>query len=236
MDCLPNHVAQERMHQDIVTLLEQHIPPAPQHMAATSANLHSHHSHHQQHSVLSHQLHLSSPTTHAINILTVSGNQSMLTAGAMVRNSAHMAMRGATHQRHQAAFGFTDATSDAMNAGAASSTSQQFIYLTLPHSQGGQGSRQQLGQHSATVVSDGMNYLTPSPDSPGQWSSSSPQSHSDCSKSGIHPPPSYNNVVAQTSLQQQQNSFHLNQQKQQQQQHLQQQQQQQQLTQQMLQQ
>merc|ERR1719175_531271 len=29
MDRLPIHVAQERMHQDIITLLEDHIPPAP---------------------------------------------------------------------------------------------------------------------------------------------------------------------------------------------------------------
>merc|ERR1719367_407461 len=56
MDRLPMHVAQERMHQDIVTLLEQHIPPAPQHMAATSAAILPHHQ--QQ---LSQQLHLSPP-------------------------------------------------------------------------------------------------------------------------------------------------------------------------------
>ena len=479
MDRLPIHVAQERMHQDIVTLLEQHIPPAPQHMAASSASIHPHHQ--QQQSMLSQQLHLSPQATHSMNILTASGNQQMMSAGAngtkqrqkkqrtkslaqspeennlqsvnggatlprggqaqqqrkqqqqqqqqslkrkklpptpdqqaasnaaqmemmlsppeyhnngqtnplalshpnledlmngegnghngnlvnkpppryeeaaaMARSmqalqggmpgqqclesqysnfssnqgqthsvtgthprqqsmpstmsthlspphsnmSAHMspphtmsppnmgsamsppqsvqsnhtmspphhhqmhmsppphggqqqlspiknqqmngrqqqlgsqqlptspthiaAMRGATHQRHQQ-FDFNNVSSQ-----------QQFMYPTPPHSQGGQGV---LMQNGATVVSDGMNYMTPSPDSPGQWSSASPQSHSDWSETGIHSPPSNNNCVGQTSLQQShQNSFHLNQQKQHQQQlqHQQQQQQQQQMAQQQM--
>ena len=80
MDRLPIHIAQERMHQDIVTLLEQHIPPAPQHMAASSASLHPHHQ--QQHSVLSQQLHLSPPSTHSMSILTASGNQHMMAPNA----------------------------------------------------------------------------------------------------------------------------------------------------------
>ena len=130
------------------------------------------------------------------------------------------AMRGATHQRHQQ-FDFNNV-----------STQQQFMYPTPPHSQGGQGA---LMQNGATVVSDGMNYMTPSPDSPGQWSSASPQSHSDWSETGIHSPPSNNNCVAQTSLQQNhQNSYHLNQQKQHQQQQMQHQQQQQQMAQQQM--
>merc|ERR1719323_988153 len=85
----------------------------------------------------------------------------------------HMAaMRGATHQRHQASFDF--ASSDPsqnmyMNR-------QQFLYPTPPQEQG--------GQHNNS-------FLSPSPDSPDQWSSgASPQSHSDWSE-GIHSPPLY---------------------------------------------
>merc|ERR1719412_2554177 len=113
-----------------------------------------------------------------------------------------------------------------MNAYAASSSSQQqFMYPTPPHSQGAQVG---LVPNGGTVVSDGMNYMTPSPDSPGQWSSASPQSHSDWSETGIHSPPSNNNCVGGQTHQ---NSFHLNQQKQQQQQQMQHQQQQQQMAQ-----
>jgi Notch-like protein len=496
MDRLPIHIAQERMHQDIVTLLEQHIPPAPQHMAASSANLHPHHQ--QQHSVLSQQLHLSPPGTHSMSLLTASGNQHMMApnatgtkprakkqrtkslaqspednniqnvnmnggatlprngqtpqqrkqqqqqslkrkklpptpdqqaasnaaqmemmlsppeyqtngqnnplalshpnledlmsgeghalnggmvskpppryeeAAAMARSmqalqggmpgqqclesqysnfsanlrqsqaaapgthprqqsmptpmsttinnptisnngsnssysshlspphsnmSSHMsptqtlspshigsamsppqsvqsnhtmspphhqqmhmsppphgnggqqqlspmksqqmngrqqqmgsqmlptspthiaAMRGATHQRHQQ-FDFNNVSSQ-----------QQFMYPTPPHSQGGQGGLLQNGVTSNAGMSDGMNYMTPSPDSPGQWSSASPQSHSDWSETGIHSPPSNNNCVGGQAHQ---NSFHLNQQKQQQQQQMQHQQQQQQMAQQQM--
>ena len=85
----------------------------------------------------------------------------------------HMAaMRGATHQRHQASFDF--ASNDPsqnmyMNR-------QQFLYPTPPQEQG--------GQHNNS-------FLSPSPDSPDQWSSgASPQSHSDWSE-GIHSPPLY---------------------------------------------
>merc|ERR1711899_494092 len=99
------------------------------------------------------------------------------------------AMRGATHQRHQQ-FDFNNVSS------------QQFMYPTPPHSQGG------LLQNGNHPVSDGMNYMTPSPDSPGQWSSASPQSHSDWSETGIHSPPSNNNCVGQTSLQQNQQFHH----------------------------
>merc|ERR1712079_802974 len=86
------------------------------------------------------------------------------------------AMRGATHQRHQQ-FDFNNVSSQ-----------QQFMYPTPPHSQGGQGGLLQNGVTSNAGMSDGMNYMTPSPDSPGQWSSASPQSHSDWSETGIHSP------------------------------------------------
>ena len=41
MDRLPIHIAQEKMHQDIVELLNEHIPPAPT-MAPSAAALHHH--------------------------------------------------------------------------------------------------------------------------------------------------------------------------------------------------
>ena len=105
------------------------------------------------------------------------------------------------------------------------------MYPTPPHSQGGQGGLLQNSVTSNAGMSDGMNYMTPSPDSPGQWSSASPQSHSDWSETGIHSPPSNNNCVGGQTHQ---NSFHLNQQKQQQQQQMQHQQQQQQMAQQQM--
>ena len=37
MDRLPVHIAQEKMHQDIVDLLNEHIPPAPTTMAPSAA-------------------------------------------------------------------------------------------------------------------------------------------------------------------------------------------------------
>jgi hypothetical protein len=172
-----------------------------------------------------HQMHMSPPPhgnggqqqLSPMKAQQMNGRQQQLGSQQLPTSPTHIAaMRGATQQRHhqQASFDFSNASADAMNAYASSSSSQQqFMYPTPPHSQGG------LVQNTATVMSDGMNYMTPSPDSPGQWSSASPQSHSDWSESGIHSPPSNNNVVAQTSLQQtHQNSFHLSQQKQQQQQ------------------
>merc|ERR1712018_1014144 len=121
----------------------------------------------------------------------MNGRQQQLGSQQLPTSPTHIAaMRGATHQRHQQ-FDFNNVSS------------QQFMYPTPPHSQGG------LLQNGNHQVSDGMNYMTPSPDSPGQWSSASPQSHSDWSETGIHSPPSNNNV-AQTSLQQtHQNSFNL---------------------------
>ena len=97
----------------------------------------------------------------------------------------HMAaMRGATQQARQAAnsqFDFPEMFSQ----------QQQFMYPTPPH-QGGHQAQQ------------GKEYMTPSPDSPGQWSSElSPQSHSDWSE-GIHSPPSaYQQQQQQQHMQQQ---------------------------------
>jgi Notch-like protein len=114
------------------------------------------------------------------------------------------ALRGATHQRHQASFDFTNAapSNNADIQMFMAVAQQQFLYPTPPHSQP-QGGQQQMHESS---------FMSPSPDSPGQWSSASPQSHSDWSE-GIHSPP----------------SGHFQQQQQQQQQHHQQQLQQQQL-------
>merc|ERR1712223_1312338 len=145
----------------------------------------------------------------------MNGRQQQLGSQQLPTSPTHIAaMRGATHQRHQQ-FDFNNVSS------------QQFTYPTPPHSQGG------LLQNGNHQVSDGMNYMTPSPDSPGQWSSTSPQSHSDWSETGIHSPPSNNNCVGQTSLQQNQQFHHQQKQHQQQQMH---QQQQQQMAQQMMQQ
>merc|ERR1719270_3053169 len=97
----------------------------------------------------------------------------------------HMAaMRGATQQARQAAnsqFDFPEMFSQ----------QQQFMCPTPPH-QGGHQAQQ------------GKEYMTPSPDSPGQWSSElSPQSHSDWSE-GIHSPPSaYQQQQQQQHMQQQ---------------------------------
>ena len=68
---------------------------------------------------------------------------------------------------------------------------QGFMYPTPPHmgvqGSGGQGGNPKVGAEYG---------MTPSPDSPGQWTSSemSPQSHSDWSE-GIHSPPSATQVL-----------------------------------------
>jgi len=89
------------------------------------------------------------------------------------------ALRGATHQRHQASFDFPP--NPTTTAAATTTVSdinmynmarhQQFLYPTPP--------QEQLHNNSF------------SPDSPDQWSSASPQSHSDWSD-GIHSPPAIN--------------------------------------------
>jgi len=86
----------------------------------------------------------------------------------------HMAaMRGATHQRHQASFDFSNTGGNDVQMYM---NRQQFLYPTPPQEQAHNNS-----------------FLSPSPDSPDQWSSgASPQSHSDWSE-GIHSPPSVMN-------------------------------------------
>merc|ERR1719208_494918 len=65
------------------------------------------------------------------------------------------AMRGATHQRHQS-FDFPE------NAGQAMSQMAGFCpYLNTP-----------------PQTAENGNFMTPSPESPSQWSTNSPQSHS----------------------------------------------------------
>jgi len=93
------------------------------------------------------------------------------------------AMRGATHQRqysHQASsFDFDHQAQNQQQQQQQQQmymNRQQFLYPTPPQEQGGHNN----------------SFLSPSPDSPDQWSSASPQSHSDWSE-GIHSPPSVMN-------------------------------------------
>ena len=90
------------------------------------------------------------------------------------------AMRGATHQRqysHQASsFDFDHQAQNQQQQQQMYMNRQQFLYPTPPQEQGGHNN----------------SFLSPSPDSPDQWSSASPQSHSDWSE-GIHSPPSVMN-------------------------------------------
>jgi len=96
----------------------------------------------------------------------------------------HMAaMRGASHQRHQS-FDFPDTQSQGMTHPG---MMQPGMYPYLP-------TPPQTGEPST-------NFMTPSPDShqdsPGQWSSASPQSHSDWSE-GLSPPANtYQNTMKQ---------------------------------------
>merc|ERR1711860_332923 len=90
------------------------------------------------------------------------------------------AMRGATHQRqysHQASsFDFDHQAQNQQQQQQMYMNRQQFLYPPPPQEQGGHNN----------------SFLSPSPDSPDQWSSASPQSHSDWSE-GIHSPPSVMN-------------------------------------------
>ena len=97
----------------------------------------------------------------------------------------HMAaMRGATHQKMQQAFDFN-------NVGQ---YGQQFNFPN------------QTNIRSDGFFNDGSagNFMTPSPDSPGQWSSGSPQSHIDWSDGMLSPPSSGMNQFQHLQLQQQQ--------------------------------
>lgn len=63
----------------------------------------------------------------------------------------------------------------------------QYHQYPTPPSQHSQGGPESTPQH---LLNPPENYLTPSPESPGQWSSSSPHSaHSDCWSDGISSPP-----------------------------------------------
>lgn len=79
------------------------------------------------------------------------------------------AMRGASHQRIQS-FDFPEC--QAQQLGHSSMLQHGYPYLPTPPQ-----SEQQP-----------TNFMTPSPDSPGQWSSASPQSNTDFNE-GIHSPP-----------------------------------------------
>jgi len=79
------------------------------------------------------------------------------------------AMRGASHQRIQS-FDFPE--SQAQQMGHSNMIQHGYPYLPTPP---------QSEQHPT-------NFMTPSPDSPGQWSSASPQSNTDFNE-GIHSPP-----------------------------------------------
>ena len=94
--------------------------------------------------------------------------------GMMLPTSpTHMAaMRGASHQRHQS-FDFPDSQGGGGQLHPALLQQGMYPYLPTPP------------QADSTVQQ--QNFMTPSPDSPGQWSSASPQSHSDWSE-GVHSP------------------------------------------------
>merc|ERR1719340_376069 len=77
------------------------------------------------------------------------------------------AMRGASHQRIQS-FDFPESQAQQQMA----HPRMMYPYLPTPP---------QSEQHPT-------NFMTPSPDSPGQWSSASPQSNTDFNE-GIHSPP-----------------------------------------------
>merc|ERR1719411_1061759 len=79
------------------------------------------------------------------------------------------AMRGASHQRIQS-FDFPE--SQAQQQQQMGHPGMMYPYLPTPP---------QSEQHPT-------NFMTPSPDSPGQWSSASPQSNTDFNE-GIHSPP-----------------------------------------------
>merc|ERR1712150_367001 len=111
------------------------------------------------------------------------------------------ALRGATHQRHQASFDFSNTTTTMTTASGAAtgdvnmynmSRHQQFLYPTPP---------------SVDSVLHNNSFMSPSPDSPDQWSSASPQSHSDWSD-GIHSPPALNGNGHYSQQQQQQQVHH----------------------------
>ena len=103
------------------------------------------------------------------------------------------ALRGATHQRHQASFDFSNATATTTTVAAGPDMNmynmakhQQFLYPTPP--------QEQLHNNSF------------SPASPDQWSSASPQSNSEWSDGTVHSPPALNGNghYSQTHLQHQQ--------------------------------
>ena len=92
----------------------------------------------------------------------------------------HMAaLRGATHQKLQSFDFCNDPNLVAQYAAA----QQQFLYPNPNQT------NLNNGRNDGYLMDNGMNsFMTPSPDSPGQWSSGSPQSHSDWSE-GIQSPP-----------------------------------------------
>ena len=94
------------------------------------------------------------------------------------------AMRGATHQRHQS--------------------------FDFPEQQQQMGAHQQMGGYYAYLptppqAGESVNFMTPSPESPtSQWSTNSPQSHSDWSDNIHSPPNSFPQHQTQQQQQQQQ--------------------------------
>jgi len=120
-------------------------------------------------------------------------------SGVLPTSPTHMAaMRGAAAASASRQFDFSGAEMGFQQQ------QQGFMYPTPPHmgvqGSGGQGGNPKVGAEYG---------MTPSPDSPGQWTSSemSPQSHSDWSE-GIHSPPSATQCYSQQQqhLQMQQQS------------------------------
>jgi hypothetical protein len=108
----------------------------------------------------------------------------------------HMAaMRGATHQKLQS----FDFCNDPGMVAQYAAAQQQFLYPNPTQTNVN-------GPRSDGYMMDGgmSSFMTPSPDSPGQWSSGSPQSHSDWSDGILSPPATGMNQYHQQQQQQQQ--------------------------------
>jgi Notch-like protein len=122
-----------------------------------------------------HSSQMMSPPQHQHQQQTLSPAKSAARSIQLPTSPTHMAaMRGATHQKMQS----FDFPGNEHNLGIQYANQQQFLYPN-PNGVRSDGFHMDGGMSS---------FMTPSPDSPGQWSSGSPQSHSDWSD-GIHSPP-----------------------------------------------
>ena len=198
------HQQQQQQQQQIMHPRQQSMPAAVyNHLSPPHSNLSANSPPHL--SPPNHQHMLSPPPPQSIQsssaavVSTSSSAPPPATSSSPVKSRSlqlptsptHMAaMRGAAMASHQQMFAAAAAAGNPQFV--APQQQQQFLYPTPPHNQ------QQTGGEN--------NFLTPSPDSPatpGQWSSSSPQSHSDWSE-GVHSPPSTITAQQQQMAMQQQ--------------------------------